>query len=224
MVDYRTKTTLNNRCFKHRASNEIMNSNHQLKIVLASASPRRLQIVQEHGLTAVVMPADIEEIRQKDEEAKEYVTRLAREKAQTILSRGVIKNAALILAADTTVAYQNHILEKPRDHEDASRMLHLLSGNSHEVYTGYALIFLPEQQWDVNYVTTHITFHSLTEQQIKSYIDSGDPFDKAGGYGIQQVRDTFVKEIKGSYYNVMGLPIEEILEKISLRDFKSFAS
>lgn len=223
MVDYRTKTTLNNRCF-NQTSTGIMNSNHQLKIVLASASPRRLQILQEHGLTAVVMPADIEEIRQENEEAKEYVTRLAREKAQTILSQVAIENVDLILAADTTVVYQKHILEKPCDHEDASRMLHLLSGNSHEVYTGYALIFLPEQQWCINYVTTNIRFHSLTEQQIKNYIDSGDPFDKAGGYGIQQVRDTFVKEIKGSYYNVMGLPIEEILKKISLRDFKSFES
>ncbi|QEY52914.1 Maf family protein [Legionella longbeachae] len=201
-----------------------MKSNAQLKIILASASPRRLQILQHHGLTVVVMPADIEEIRQEDEEAKEYVTRLAREKAQTILSQGAIEDVDLILAADTTVAYQEHILEKPRDYEDASRMLHLLSGNSHEVYTGYALIFLPEQQWCVNYVTTHITFHSLTEQQIKNYIDSGDPFDKAGGYGIQQVRDSFVKEIKGSYYNVMGLPIEEILKKISLRDLNSFES
>ncbi|KTD12068.1 septum formation protein [Legionella gratiana] len=192
-----------------------MKSNHLLKIILASASPRRLQILQEHGFTAVVMPADIEEILQKDEEAKEYVTRLAREKAQTVLSQVAIDDADLILAADTTVVYRNHILEKPHNYEDAYRMLRMLSGNSHEVYTGYALVFLPQQQWCIDYVTTNITFHSLTEQQIKNYIDSGDPFDKAGGYGIQQVRDTFVKEIKGSYYNVMGLPIEEILKKIS---------
>ncbi|KTC93433.1 septum formation protein [Legionella cincinnatiensis] len=224
LVDYRAKTTLNNRCFKHQTINGIMKSNHQLKIVLASASPRRLQILQKHGLTAVVMPADIEEIRQENEEAKEYVTRLAREKAQTILSQVALENTDLILAADTTVVYQKHILEKPRDYEDASRMLHMLSGDSHDVYTGYALIFLPEQQWCINYVTTNITFHTLTEQQIKNYIDSKDPFDKAGGYGIQQVRDTFVKEIKGSYYNVMGLPIEEILQKISLRDSKSCKS
>jgi septum formation protein len=76
--------------------------------------------------------------------------------------------------------------------------------------------FLPEQRWLVDYVTTHITFHKLTEEQIQEYVDSGDPFDKAGGYGIQQVRESFVKEIKGSYYNVMGLPIEEILKQLSL--------
>ncbi|STX44946.1 septum formation protein [Legionella donaldsonii] len=192
-----------------------MKPNHRLKIILASASPRRLQILQEHGLTAVVMPANIEEILQESEDAKTYVTRLAREKAHTILSQVPTGAADIILAADTTVAYENHILEKPTDYNDAYRMLRMLSGKSHEVYTGYALIFLPEQQWYVNYVTTSIRFHPLTENQIENYINSGEPFDKAGGYGIQQVRDTFVKEIRGSYYNVMGLPIEEILEKIS---------
>ncbi|WP_454785971.1 Maf family protein [Legionella sp. WA2024007413] len=192
-----------------------MKANYPLKVILASASPRRFHILQEHGLNAVVMPADIEEIVQKGEDARAYVTRLAEEKAHTILLQTAVESAHLILAADTTVAYQNHILEKPRDAEDAYRMLRMLSGNSHEVYTGYALIFLPEQKWCINYATTHITFHNLTDEQIQDYIDSGDPFDKAGGYGIQTVRDTFVKEIKGSYYNVMGLPIEEILEKIS---------
>ncbi|WP_392536521.1 Maf family protein [Legionella sp. 227] len=192
-----------------------MKPKHLLKFILASASPRRLQILQEHGLAAVVMPANIEEVLQKDEEAKIYVTRLAREKAQTILSQVEVGAADFILAADTTVAYQNHILEKPRDPEDAYRMLRMLSGSSHEVYTGYALISLPEQKWWVDCVTTSITFHSLTERQIQNYVDSGDPFDKAGGYGIQNVHDKFVKEIKGSYYNVMGLPIEEILNRIS---------
>ncbi|CEK11536.1 Maf family protein [Legionella hackeliae] len=194
-----------------------MKPTHPLKIILASASPRRLQILQKHGLDAVVMPANIEEIQQQGEDAKTYVTRLAREKAQTILTQVTEGMADLILAADTTVAYQNLILEKPRDEEDAYRMLRLLSGNSHEVYTGYALIFFPEQRLWANYVKTNIRFHALTEQQIRNYIDSGDPFDKAGGYGIQKVRDTFVKEIQGSYYNVMGLPIEEILEKIFLK-------
>ncbi|MDR3504401.1 MAG: Maf family protein [Legionella sp.] len=188
---------------------------HLLKVILASTSPRRLQIIQEHGLAAVVMPANIEEIQQKDEEAKAYVTRLAKEKAQAILPRVDARSADVILAADTTVAYENHILEKPHDSTDAYRMLSMLSGKSHTVYTGYALVFLPEQRWWIDCVATQITFHRLTEQQIQNYIDSGDPFDKAGGYGIQSVHDTFVKEIKGSYYNVMGLPIEEIMKKLS---------
>ncbi|WP_131783373.1 nucleoside triphosphate pyrophosphatase [Legionella gresilensis] len=194
-----------------------MKSHSLLKIILASASPRRLQILKEHGLNAVVMPANIAEIQQKDEEAKKYVTRLAREKAQTILSQIEIDKADLILAADTTVVYQNHILEKPKDHADAYRMLSMLSGQSHEVFTGYALIFLPEKHWQIGCVTTKITFHTLTKQQIEDYIHSDDPFDKAGAYGIQNVHSSFVKEITGSYYNVMGLPIEEILSYVSLR-------
>lgn len=194
-----------------------MKSNSTLKIILASASPRRLQILQEHGLAATVMPAHIEETQQKGEEARTYVTRLAKEKAQTILQQVGSETADIILAADTTVAYQQHILEKPCDDKDAYRMLHMLSGNSHEVYTGYALIFLPEERWVFDCIGTRITFHNLSEQQIQNYIDSGDPFDKAGAYGIQNVYDTFVKEIIGSYYNVMGLPIEEILKNISLQ-------
>lgn len=193
-----------------------MKTIESIKLILASASPRRLHILQKHGFNPEALPANIEEVQQKGEDAKAYVTRLAREKAQTILSQIDIGSADLILAADTTVAYQNHILEKPQDKADAYRMLSMLSGTSHDVYTGYALIFLPEQQWCVDCVSTRITFHPLTEQQILEYIDSGDPFDKAGAYGIQQVYDDFVKAIDGSYYNVMGLPIEDILSRISL--------
>jgi len=193
-----------------------MKSNHLLKIILASASPRRLHILQEHGLNAQVIPAHIKEIVQKGENVKTYVTRLAKEKAQAILPQITKGQADILIAADTTVICQHQILEKPKDREDAYRMLRLLSGTTHEVYTGYALIFLSEQQWWVDYVTTKITFYPLTEQQMLDYIDSGEPFDKAGGYGIQQVRDSFIKEIRGSYYNVMGLPIEEILKRIAL--------
>lgn len=190
---------------------------HQLKIILASASPRRLHILQEHGLHVIVMPADIEEVLQPVEDAKSYVQRLAQEKAQAIARQIKTQEATLIIAADTTVAYGAHILEKPKDTEEAYRMLHLLSGTTHEVHTGYALVFLPQQQYYINCATTSITFHPLSTQQIEQYISSGDPFDKAGGYGIQTVGDTFVKEIKGSYYNVMGLPIEDILAKIGLQ-------
>ncbi|WP_298623962.1 nucleoside triphosphate pyrophosphatase [uncultured Legionella sp.] len=193
-----------------------MRPNHLLKITLASASPRRFQILQEHGFNANVFPANIDEIRQENEDARTYVTRLAREKAQAILPQIGTDRTDLILAADTTVAYKNHILEKPSDPADAYRMLQMLSGNTHEVYTGYALIQLPEQQWLVDCAVTSITFHTLTEQQIHHYVASGDPFDKAGGYGIQNVFETFVKEIRGSYYNVMGLPIEDIMDKIPL--------
>ncbi len=186
------------------------------RIILASASPRRLQILQQHGFNALVFPANIEEIHQPEEDAGAYVTRLAREKAHAVLPQIEKDTTDLILAADTTVAYRHHLLEKPSDPEDAYRMLSMLSGNSHEVYTGYALLRLSDKHCWVDCVTTRITFRELTKQQIQDYIDSGDPFDKAGGYGIQNVFDLFVEEIKGSYYNVMGLPIEAIMEKMSL--------
>jgi len=153
---------------------------------------------------------------QKGEGAKAYVTRLAREKADAILPHVSVGTADFILAADTTVAFQDNILEKPCDEEDAYRMLRMLSGNSHAVYTGYAQVFLADKRVWVDCTTSHVTFHTLSEQQIQEYIESGDPFDKAGAYGIQSVYDGFIKEIKGSCYNVMGLPIEDILKTISL--------
>jgi septum formation protein len=187
----------------------------QPRIILASASPRRLHILQEHGFDAQVMPAHIEEVVQPGEDATTYVTRLAKEKGRAVLPRLTSRPADLVLSADTIVVYQNEILEKPKNAEDALRMLQLLSGKTHTVFTAYALFFLNEPQEIVDYVTTEITFHTLSDAQIQDYIDSGDPFDKAGAYGIQQVRHTFVKEIRGSYYNVVGLPIEDILLKIA---------
>jgi septum formation protein len=189
----------------------------QIKIILASASPRRLQILEEHGFIVVARPADIAEIRQHHEGVSDYVTRLAREKAEAIVPQIVSGSADVLLAADTIVAYEEHILEKPRDDEDAYRMLRMLSGNAHEVYTGYALLLLSDQRWIIDYAITRVRFRSLTEQQIKDYIATYKPFDKSGSYGIQQVRDIFVQDVQGSYYNVMGLPIEEItMQLVSL--------
>ena len=161
-----------------------------------------------------MVPADIEEVLQPDEKPENYVRRLATEKAQAVMYKTDLQSFDLVLSADTIVVYQHHILEKPQSANEAYNMLSMLSGKTHEVYTGYALLFLPQQQWQVNYVSTRITFHQLTDQQINEYIASGEPFDKAGAYGIQQVFSTFVKEIDGSFYNVMGLPIERILQEL----------
>ncbi|CAM2974530.1 Maf family protein [Legionella worsleiensis] len=188
---------------------------NQLNIILASASPRRLSILQEHGLNAIAMPANIEEIHCAGEDVQTYVTRLAKEKAQKIVSQNCPGSPDVIIAADTVVALHNHILEKPKDRQDAFRMLSMLSGVSHEVYTGYALVYLPDLRVHVDYALTKITFHSLTDEQINDYIKTGDPFDKSGSYGIQNVFGSFVKEIKGSRFNVMGLPIEDILKKLT---------
>jgi septum formation protein len=182
------------------------------KILLASASPRRLQILLAHGLSAEVVPAHIEEVLQTQETAEDYVCRLAKEKAQAVINKVDLNHFDVVLSADTIVAYQHHILEKPQTAEEAYEMLTMLSGEIHEVYTGYTLVFLPQLFWHIGFETTQISFHSLSDSQIQEYIASGDPFDKAGGYGIQQIHDKFVKEIRGSFYNVMGLPIEKILQ------------
>ena len=180
-------------------------------IILASASPIRLQILQAHGFNVTVMPADIEEKLIPGESARDYVTRLAKEKAQAILQRSDLPVADVIIAADTTVVCNDQILEKPLNAEHALSMLRLLSGNTHDVFTGFTLIFLKDRQAATGCSQTVIDFHELNHAQIKDYIDSGDPFDKAGSYGIQTVRDTFVKRMNGSYFNVMGLPIEDII-------------
>lgn len=198
-----------------------MNSNDQQSIILASASPRRRLILQQHGFRVNAIPSNNVEELLPGEEAQAYVSRLAKEKAQAVLTRINPDSADWLLAADTTVAIGEHILEKPYDYDDAHRMLRLLSGKTHAVHTAYALVYLPTRQWHTACVTTEITFHNLSEQQIHEYINTGDPFDKAGGYGIQTVSDSFVKKINGSYYNVMGLPIEDILVTLARVEYNA---
>lgn len=185
-----------------------------LRIILASASCRRLQILEEQGFSVVVRPADILEVRQQNEAVTAYVTRLAIEKARAVLIESNKTKAELLLAADTVVAFDEVVLEKPCDHQDASRMLSMLSGKTHKVYTGYALVGLEQQKWLVDYAETQVTFRALTPQQIEDYIITHEPFDKSGSYGIQQVRDSFIEDVQGSYYNVMGLPIEVIKQHL----------
>lgn len=196
-----------------------MNSNNQQSIILASASPRRLLILQQHGFRVTAIPSNSVEVQQLGEEAQAYVTRLAQEKAQAVLTRISPDSADWLLAADTTVALEQHILEKPCDYHDAYRMLRLLSGTTHAVHTAYSLIYLSTGQSHTACVTTEITFYTLSDKQIQEYINTGDSFDKAGGYGIQNVSEQFVKHINGSYYNVMGLPIEDVLETLARVEF-----
>lgn len=194
-----------------------MDHEKTLTILLASASPRRHQILQEHGFNVKAIPANIPEQIQPHETAAAYVVRLAYEKAHAVLAQEHSLDADFILAADTVVAFEGQVLEKPENAKEAYAMLHRLSGQKHEVYTGYYLASLNAQQYDSGYVTTEIYFKPLSETMIHEYIRTGDPFDKAGAYGIQNVRDTFIQKISGSYYNVMGLPIEEIAAKIRTR-------
>lgn len=181
---------------------------HGFSLVLASQSPRRRDLLRQAGFPFSVRPSEIPEVRNPGECARDYVARLAAEKAAAI-EREPHEG---VLAADTTVAILlegiEHILEKPADAEDARRMLQLLSGRPHTVYTAVCL------KWGGNSLLhvegTRVYFAELSADEIKDYIASGEPFDKAGGYGIQGLASRFVPRIEGCYFNIVGLPVHRV--------------
>lgn len=174
-------------------------------LILASASPRRRALLEQIGLSFRVQPVDVDETPGETEAADLYVLRMAREKALACqrLSRYA---EALILGADTSVVRDGEIMGKPRDREDARAMLQSLSGRGHEVMTGIALAGPRAVRERV--VTTRVGFRRLGDREIEAYLDSGEPFDKAGGYGIQGLGGIFVDSLKGSYSAVVGLPLD----------------
>jgi septum formation protein len=175
-------------------------------LVLASASPRRRELLAQAGFSFEVQPADINEEIQPGEDPIAYVTRLAREKAEAVYSQRSESDAALVvLGADTTVCVDKQILGKPESPEDAARMLRLLSGRTHRVITGVALVAASQTQ--VAAEVTAVQFLSLSEAEIASYIATGEPDDKAGAYAIQGRAARWIPRIEGCYFNVVGLPI-----------------
>jgi len=176
-------------------------------LILASASPRRRELLTQAGFDFSVQPANICEDLLPDEDPVTYVTRLAREKAQTIynLQNGT---SAVVLGADTTVFLDNHILSKPEDAADAARMLRLLSGRTHQVATGLAVVSAHQQQSAAEITT--VEFLPLSDADISAYIATGDPMDKAGAYGIQGRAARWIPRIEGCYFNVVGLPIARV--------------
>lgn len=173
-------------------------------IVLASASPRRAELLAAAGIQFRVQAADVDESTQPKEEPRAYVTRLARAKAAAV-SRTVETNA-LVLGADTVVVVDGRCLGKPRDDEEAAAMLRRLSGRAHEVLTGIALRH--PSGTAVECATTVVTFIPLSAAEIAWYVGTGEPRDKAGAYGIQGRASRFVARLEGSYSNVVGLPVE----------------
>ncbi len=176
---------------------------------LASASPRRRQLLDLIGVPHVVSPADIDETPFANEPADEYVMRVAREKAEAIWAR---RQDLPVLAADTTVVVDREILGKPESEVDAVAMLRKLSGRVHLVHTGFALRTAPSVKVGIS--TTHVTFTELTLAQIHAYWASGEPQGKAGAYAIQGLGAVFVSTIAGSYTGVMGLPLFETAEML----------
>jgi septum formation protein len=188
-------------------------------LVLASASPRRSELLTQAGYRFSVHPAHIPEDPHPDEDPIAYVVRLAREKAQAVfgqLQAGAGTAAGLaVLGADTTVTLDNHILGKPEDAADAARMLRLLSGRTHRVITGVAVV--TADAVEVAAEVTGVTFLGLCEQEIADYIASGEPMDKAGAYAIQGRAARWIPRIQGDYFNVVGLPIALVSAMLEVR-------
>jgi septum formation protein len=182
-----------------------------MKLILASASPRRAEILRHAGIAFEIRAAGVDESRHPNEAPGNYVRRLALEKAQAIAAgERTSREEALILGADTVVVIGDAILGKPVTNDDARRMLRRLSGRTHEVHTGMAL--LPANGADQRVVEeiTRVEFASLTDAEIEAYIAFGEPFDKAGAYAIQGLGGRYVTRIEGCYFNVMGLPLARL--------------
>lgn len=174
------------------------------RLILASASPRRRELLAQAGFSFEVMPAHINEDLHPGEDPIDYVVRLAREKAEAVYAQ--IRNAeAIVLGADTTVTLDGHILAKPEDAEDAGRMLRLLSGRTHRVITGVAIA--SASGVEVAAEVTGVQFLTLNDEEIAAYIAAGEPMDKAGAYGIQGYAAKWIPRIEGCYFNVVGLPL-----------------
>ncbi len=186
------------------------------KLILASQSPRRAEILRAVGWEFEAIAADIDETRHASEDAVSYVKRLAQTKAETVAAK---TSAPLVLGADTVVVLGDEIMGQPRDDEDARRMLRLLSGQWHEVLTGVALIRAgTPSEVLVDFATTRVLFASMSAAEIDWYVSSGEPRGKAGAYGIQGRAALFIEKIEGEYFNVVGLPVRLVFELLGRMD------
>ena len=176
-----------------------------MRLILASRSPRRQELLRRAGFAFEVRPSRIEEVVRPGETAEAFACRAAQEKALEVAAS--CPPDAFVLGADTVVVVNGELLGKPRDAEDAQRMLRLLAGRTHRVITGVCLVRAPQEIKASKYETTSVTFRQLDEGEIHSYLASGEPFDKAGAYGIQGLASRFVTRVEGCYFNVVGLPV-----------------
>jgi septum formation protein len=210
--------------------------NNDIKIILASKSPRRQELLASLGLKFDILASELPEVVTETAPEK-VVEELSRQKAEDVyrIIKSKTNEPLLVIGADTVVSVDGEILGKPKDEEDAFRMLKLLQGRTHQVYTGVTLVY-DEQgsgrencaandtntQKDENYgiakstfnLCTEVTFYPMSDCEIREYISTGDPMDKAGAYGIQSGGAKFVKEIRGDYNNVVGLPVSRLYQEL----------
>lgn len=178
-----------------------------VQIILASGSPRRRELLKGLGLTFQVIPADIDETLLPSELPRELVERLSITKAKTIAKD---YPSALVIAADTTVALGDHVLEKPKDKAENKVFIERLQGRAHDVFTGHTLIYQGGLESNVKHSEVH--FRPLSEEEIVAYVETGEGLDKAGGYGIQGRGAALIPHIVGCYFNVMGMSVAAVVE------------
>lgn len=184
------------------------------KIILASSSPRRIELLKKYNLNPTVVKAEIQERISEGESPEQIAMALAFEKAFSVSSK--FNDGEIIIGADTIVVFKDEILGKPKDKDDAFRMLKTLSGNEHSVITGICVIKANINLKVIDYQKTLVKFRKLTDDKILNYIHTNEPMDKAGAYGIQGFGEILIEKIDGCYSNVVGLPIgklDDILNK-----------
>jgi septum formation protein len=184
------------------------------RLILASASPRRRELLVQAGFTFEVSPAYVNEDTRPGEDPIAYVVRLARDKAEAVYAK-LRDPEAIILGADTTVTLDGHILAKPEDAPDATRMLRMLSGRTHRVITGVAITSATGTE--IAAEVTGVQFLTLTDKEIADYIATGEQMDKAGAYGIQGRAARWIPRIEGCYFNVVGLPLALVSTMLETR-------
>ena len=185
----------------------------RVKLILASSSPRRAQILRDAGFDFAIQPASVDESLAPGEAVEAYVARIAQAKAHAVAGRALADGTpAIVIAADTVVLAGKQILPKPKDADDARRMLRLLNATTHEVLTGLFVIRAYDGISFAHLERTRVEFTRISDLDIDAYIQTGEPFDKAGAYGIQGIGGRFVRGIDGCYFNVMGLPLSRLWE------------
>lgn len=183
------------------------------KIILGSSSPRRADILKKLKLDFVIIPSSYVEPHDQTDFSYAYVENLAYNKALCVAKETSEK--ALVIGADTIVVIDNNILGKPKDKDEAYKMLKMLSGKTHFVVTAIAVIDSETLKSKIESTTTYVTFENLTDEQINFYIENFKPFDKAGSYGIQELPDGYIKTVNGELDNVIGLPSKTLLKLMS---------
>ena len=194
-----------------------------MKFILASASPRRKELLEQIGMEFEVRVSEAEEVTQATEPG-EYVMELSHLKAEDVAgkipvmydARGINQDF-VVIGSDTVVAAEGQILGKPKDKEDAIRMITMLSGKTHQVYTGVTLMIFKDERMHCRtfYEKTDVTFYEMSKVQIEAYCNTSEPYDKAGSYAIQGLCSAYIKGINGDYFSVVGLPVAHICQELA---------